>query len=164
MRSECPTIYLLRMLHMEYTQMFWEPAWLDTLFMLVAWINEISIIEILLEISSIIDISISESFNLQLFVMFKKDFFSSYYYRTIGANQSRFWFLNISIARFMFFFHLKDNRVGLVSVKQKFKESREGSGYPRFVWAASFNSLYISRCLFLSIGKRDIDWHCSARL
>ena len=38
--------------------------------------TEISIIEILSEISSIIDISISESFNLQLFVMFKKDFFS----------------------------------------------------------------------------------------
>ena len=57
----------------------------------------------------------------------------------------------------MFFFHLKDNRVGLVSVKQKFKESRVGSGYPRFVWAASVNSLYISRFLFLSIGKRDIE-------
>ena len=30
--------------------------------------------------------------------------------------------LNISITRFMFYFHLKDNRVGLVSVRQKFKE------------------------------------------
>ena len=79
------------------------------------------------------------------------------HFRYSGKSVS-FMVLKLSITRFMFFFHLKDNRVGLVSVKQKFKESREGSGYPRFVWAASFNSLYISRCLFLSIGKRDIEW------
>ena len=43
--------------------------------------------------------------------------------------------LNISIARFMFFFHLKDNRVGLVSVRLKYKESRESVFYSRFVEA-----------------------------
>ena len=54
------------------------------------------------------------------------------HFRYSGKSVS-FMVLNISIARFMFFFHLKDNRVGLVSVRLKYKESRESVFYSRFV-------------------------------